>query len=228
MNGLAPATPWQALFIWMRRALAALALGALAACSNSLDTSVTRFQSQLPPPQGQSFAIVTDDPTLAGGIEFGQYARLVAGEFAKRGYIEAPSPDAASLIVHFGYGVDKGKVHVRSTAMADPYWGPWYGRRRGYWGPYYGGRWGYGWYDPWFAGNVESYTVYTSEVSLRIDSRADAKRVFEGKAVAASTSNRLSYLVPNLIEAMFTGFPGNSGETVRITVAPEKAAPIAH
>jgi hypothetical protein len=27
-------------------------------------------------------------------------------------------------------------------------------------------------------------------------------------------------LVPNLIEAMFTGFPGNSGETVKITVAP--------
>jgi hypothetical protein len=27
-------------------------------------------------------------------------------------------------------------------------------------------------------------------------------------------------LVPNLIEAMFTGFPGNSGQTVRITVAP--------
>jgi hypothetical protein len=26
--------------------------------------------------------------------------------------------------------------------------------------------------------------------------------------------------VPNLIEAMFTGFPGNSGETVKITVAP--------
>jgi len=28
--------------------------------------------------------------------------------------------------------------------------------------------------------------------------------------------------VPNLVEAMFTGFPGNSGETVRISIAPEK------
>jgi len=26
--------------------------------------------------------------------------------------------------------------------------------------------------------------------------------------------------VPNLVQAMFTGFPGNSGETVRITVPP--------
>jgi len=28
--------------------------------------------------------------------------------------------------------------------------------------------------------------------------------------------------VPRLVEAMFTGFPGNSGETVKITIAPEK------
>ena len=51
---------------------------------------------------------------------------------------------------------------------------------------------------------------------------ADGARLFEGKAQALSTSNRLQYLVPNLVEAMFTDFPGNSGETVRITIAPEK------
>ncbi|MEY4671942.1 MAG: hypothetical protein RLZZ415_1821, partial [Pseudomonadota bacterium] len=50
----------------------------------------------------------------------------------------------------------------------------------------------------------------------------DGQRLFEGKAEAASVSNRLQYLVPNLVEAMFTDFPGNSGETVRISVAPEK------
>ena len=29
-------------------------------------------------------------------------------------------------------------------------------------------------------------------------------------------------LVPNLVEAMFTDFPGHNGETVRISIAPEK------
>ena len=82
--------------------------------------------------------------------------------------------------------------------------------------------WGYGWYDPWFDGGYEAYTVYTSGIKLKIDRRADGQRLFEGKAEAASTSNRLPYLVPNLVEAMFTDFPGNSGETVRISVAPEK------
>jgi hypothetical protein len=50
----------------------------------------------------------------------------------------------------------------------------------------------------------------------------DGKRLFEGKAEAKSRSNKLPHLVPNLVEAMFTGFPGNSGETVRISVAPEE------
>ncbi|MBA4082541.1 MAG: DUF4136 domain-containing protein, partial [Erythrobacter sp.] len=33
-----------------------------------------------------------------------------------------------------------------------------------------------------------------------------------------SRSNRLPRLVPNLVDALFTDFPGNSGETVRITI----------
>jgi hypothetical protein len=32
----------------------------------------------------------------------------------------------------------------------------------------------------------------------------------------------LGALVPNLISAMFTDFPSNNGETVKITVKPEK------
>ena len=44
--------------------------------------------------------------------------------------------------------------------------------------------------------------------------------LFEGHAEAQSRDNNLQTLVPNLVEAMFTGFPGNSGERVRITVAP--------
>src|SRR5690606_24867249 len=82
--------------------------------------------------------------------------------------------------------------------------------------------WGWGWNDSFFGGpEVYSYTVFTSGIDLKIDRAADGQRLFEGRAEAVSTSNQLQYLVPNLVEAMFTGFPGNSGETVRISVAPE-------
>jgi hypothetical protein len=198
---------------------------ALSACAENFNANVSRFQSQLPAPAGQTFAVVPDDPAMAGGIEFSQYAALVTAQMAKQGYTPS-SPENASLLVRFDYGVDKGRERVRSTGFNDPFWGPWYGYGRfGYWGHrgfYPHGMWGYGWYDPWFDEGYESYTVYTSGIELKIDRRADNARLFEGKAEAVSTSNRLQYLVPNLVEAMFTNFPGNSGETVRISVAPEK------
>jgi hypothetical protein len=50
--------------------------------------------------------------------------------------------------------------------------------------------------------------------------RADGQHVFEGKAKARSLDDSLTVLVPKLIEAMFTNFPGQSGEEVKITVAP--------
>lgn len=216
---------------WVRIALVPLMLAALAACASPFNANVKRFASELPAPQGQSFAIVADDPAMAGGLEFSQYARLVSDQLAKQGYTAAADPAQANLIVRFDYGVDKGRerVQARPSMYGDPFWGPWHGYRP-YYGGYYGrpyrfgphSAWGYGWYDPWFDGGVESYTVYTSGISLKIDRKDDGRRLFEGRAEAVSTSNRLQYLVPNLVEAMFTDFPGRSGETVRISVAPEK------
>jgi len=204
----------------LRVAAAGLLLLGLAACASGFSADVSRFQSQLPAPQGQSFAVVADDPALAGGLEFSQYASLVSQRMERLGYART-TPERATLLVRFDYGVDNGRERIRSTTMGrDPFWGPWYGYR-----PYYyrSRMWGYGWYDPWFDQGVDSYTIYTSGIDLKIDRAADGQRLFEGKAQAVSTSNRLQYLVPNLVEAMFTDFPGNSGETVRITVAPEKS-----
>lgn len=206
-------------------------LAGLAACATPFKADVSRFQSQLPAPQGESYAVVADDPALAGGLEFAQYADLVEAQMTRLGYTQAASVDDASLLVRFDYTVDKGRERVRSTGFRDPFYSPWYGytargyrARPGYYRPrYYGSHWGYGFNDPWFGGpEVRSYTVYTSGIDLKIDRAATGERLFEGEAQAVSTSNRLQYLVPNLVEAMFTDFPGNSGETVRISIAPEK------
>jgi len=205
-------------------------LMALAACATPFKADVSRFQSQLPAPSGQSVAVVADDPKLAGGLEFATYARLVSDRLQKLGYATVDDPAKATLIARFDYGVDNGRERIRSSPGMGGYWGPWYGggwggrgfygRGWGGWG--WGGPWRYGWYDPFFDGGVDSYTVFTSGITLKIDRAADNQRLFEGKAEAVSTSNHLQYIVPNLVEAMFTNFPGNSGETVRITVAPEK------
>jgi len=213
--------------------LGALALG-LAACATPFRADVSRFESQLPAPQGQSFYVVAEDPALAGGLEFSLYADRVEEEMAQLGYVQAATPDDATMLVRFDYGVDNGRERVRSTGFGrDPFFNSWnrysrrvvYRDRRGRTRVGYvpSSRWGYGWHDPFFGrGNdVVSYTIFTSGIGLKIDNAATGERLFEGSAQAVSQSNRLQYLVPNLVEAMFTDFPGNSGETVRISIAPE-------
>ena len=211
-------------------------LAGLAACATPFRADVSRFESQLPAPQGQSFAVVADDPALAGGLEFALYADYVEAEMAQLGYAQAASPEQASLLVRFDYGVDDGRERLRSRPMSyrDPFYDPWFsyspviyrdrsGNQRVAYLPQRA--WGYGWHDPFFGSRfdsgVDSYTIYTSGVAMKIDNAATGERLFEGQAEAVSTSNRLQYLVPNLIEAMFTDFPGNSGETTRISIAPE-------
>jgi len=214
----------------IKAATAALAVAGLSACATPFNADVSRYSSaQLPAPQGQTYAVVADNQALAGGLEFAQYAALVSAKMNALGYVPAADPASADMLVKFDYGVDRGREKVRASGFTDPFWGGWNAYPRyGYWGRHaYSpfrprGVWGYGWNDPWFDGQgYESYTVYVSGIAMKID-RKDGQRLFEGKAEAASTSNRLPYLVPNLVEAMFTDFPGNNGETTRISVAPEK------
>ncbi|WP_066557316.1 DUF4136 domain-containing protein [Croceicoccus bisphenolivorans] len=210
----------------MKLAAAPLLMAGLAACATPFNADVSRFQTQLPAPAGQTFAVVADDPALAGGLEFAQYADYVEAEMAELGYTQA-SPENADLLVRFDYGVDSGREKVVTTGYGrDPFWDPWYGpySRYGFYRPYYRhSAWGYGWYDPFFDSgpDVRSYTIYTSGIDMKIDRRVDGERLFEGKAEAVSRSNRMQYLVPNLVDAMFTDFPGRSGETLRISIAPE-------
>ena len=117
------------------------------------------------------------------------------------------------------------------------YGNPYYSRYGGYGGGYgggfggYGGRspFYYGWEDPfWYSpygdpyGSTRSYVVYKSFLDIGIRRRQDNAALFEGHAKARSQTDNLGVLVPNLIEAMFTGFPGRNGETVRITVPPAR------
>jgi hypothetical protein len=204
-----------------RLGLPLVLLAGVSACATPFKADVSRFTTPLPAPQGQTFAVVAEDPKLAGGLEFALYADMVAAEMQELGYARANSPETANLLVRFDYGVDNGRERVRTDfaggpGFVDPFWGPWgrfggFGFNRG---------WGFGFNDPFLAGgpNVRSYTIYTSGIDVKIDRAADGQRLFEGKAEAVSRTNRLPNLVPNLVDAIFTDFPGSSGETLRITI----------
>ncbi len=202
--------------------LAPLALLTLGACSTPFRADVQRFVA-LPDTTGQSFAVVAADPDLSGGLEFGQYAALVEQRMLDLGYRRSDDPAAAELIVSMDYDIDKGREKI--VTDYDPFYpssrfGGYYGRHRylyGFHDPFLYGGYGFSGYN-----GVRSFTVYSAELDMKIDRAVDGERLFEGKAEALSRSKNLTYLVPNLVEAMFTDFPGNSGERVRISVAPEK------
>ena len=210
--------------------LAPAAMLALSACATGFPAQVSRYQA-MPAPQGQSFAIQAADPEDRGSLEFSQYADLVRRHLLDQGYTEAPSAQAATLIVNVDYGVDDGRQQVVSRPGFSRFgWEPWgfyrprYSRfyRGRYRSPYYMGWDDPFWHSPFGYGydEIDSYTVYTSFLDLDIRRASDGQSVFEGTAKARSRTDDLRHLVPNLVEAMFTGFPGNSGEQVRITVPP--------
>lgn len=222
----------------MRTVALALLLG-LAACATPFEARVNRFQ-QLPAPQGQTFAIQAHDRTKAGSLEFSTYAGMIRSHLISAGFSEAGSAGGASLVVDLDYAVSQPREKVQSYPGYGGFgyggyggWGGWgggyggfgrYGGRFGGFGGYggfgYGGLWGGGYPE------VYSTTLFNSFVAMRISRSSDNQSVFEGRAETVSSTNDLTRLVPPLVDALFTGFPGNSGETIRVRLPelPAKAA----
>ena len=200
----------------------ALAAFGLAGCATGLNTQVQRYQAaQLAP--GQSFYVVSASGTPDN--RFHRYASMVSQHLAAQGFQPAGAPQLADVLVKVDYGIDEGTTQIRD----EPYFYPGYSRfGYGYYGRPFYSRWGgypfyYGWDDPFMYGSpyssrLTSYTVYKSHLDLDIVRRTDNAPLFEGHAQARSRTDQLDALVPSLVTAMFTGFPGRNGETVRITV----------
>jgi hypothetical protein len=220
-----------------RKLAAAIALGigavALSACAEQINTTVSRYQA-MPAPQGQTFFVVpAGGMANNGGLEFQRYAGLVAQQLQARGYTPASTAQSANMIVQFGYGMDRGQVRYTS-------YGPGYGGYYGGFGPYYGGwggfyrprfGWGWGgayswgWDDPfWYGGGIDSYIEYHSQIDLHIRAAGTNAALFDGRAQARSATNRLDKVIPSLVDAIFTGFPGRNGETVKITIPTRQPA----
>lgn len=195
------------------------ALG-LSACAETLRTTVSRYQA-MPAPQGQTFFVVPAGrgDSAAGGLEFQRYAGLVAQQLQARGYAPAARPQSASMIVQFDYDVGPGQVRYVEdpfyrSRLYDPFYSPFYYPRFGFGRGYY-----WGWNDPfWYDGGVNSYVEYHSQVNLHIRAAGSNQPLFDGRAQARSDTDRLDVVVPGLVDALFTGFPGRSGETVKITI----------
>ena len=207
---------------------AGLMLLLLAACASQIKSDVARFH-RMPAPQGESFRVVAADPKKQDSLEFATYAQYGASEMTKQGYRQADGTAQPSLEVRIDYAVSPGREKIATrpgTGSYAPYYYSW--RHRAFY-PY-----GWGFYDPFWGSpfsepEVYSYTVYTRQLTMDIvrpgSAQASAGKdgegavpLFEGRVESVGKDNRLPEVMPYLVQAMFTDFPGTSGMTKRVTI----------
>lgn len=200
--------------------MAALLLPAPALARPS-GVEVTRFHNGAAL-AGQSVAVVAADPAAGAGLAFAGVAGPVAAELARAGMppaaptpspadAAAPSPAAAlvATIRYDSHNFDEPKRTQFSIGMG----GGSFGRRGGI---------GVGGTVP-----VGSRTRRVAEITLAVQIRrtADNSAVWEGRASEVLPADRVAGAAARLAAALFAGFPGTSGETLRVKKPPPPAAP---
>lgn len=204
-------------------AVAGLAL--LTACATPFQARVQSFQA-LPAVQGQTFDIVPADSANSGSLEFASYAELVSAELRKAGFqpVAASADPQLRVLVDYGSGPGREKIATRPNSYSPWGWGGWGGWGWGRSGYYYPG-----WYGPWYGGwggwdtpDVYSYTVYPAYLHVVIERTADKQSLFEGRAESTTRRDDLPSVMPKLVQALFTDFPGAASRSTVVSVPDKK------
>jgi hypothetical protein len=200
----------------MRRLIPLLIL-LLAGCTTPIvKADVTRFHAMGPAVSPRSFTIVPE-PDQAGSLEFQSYAEMVAAGLAAQGWRPvAPGGGEADAVVSIHWGVGQPNTVTWNTPSS-VYGG--YGWGSG--GHRYGAGMGFPLGDPFPYWETRSATYFPKWLAVEIaDARArkagTRQVLFEGRAMSEGTRRELAPVMPYLVRALFTGFPGANGATVRV------------
>jgi len=185
-------------------------LGVLSGCAATLRSDVVAFHEG-PLPAGESIRVVAADPALQNSLEFRNYARLIDEELRKIGYRPVTADAPAALLAEVAYGVELGPTTVsveRPQRFVRYHFH--YGR---FYDPFY-----FGIYNTW---GPETYTTpsYQRTLQLNIMSNDEERsRIFEGRVQSTGRQNLLPQIMPYLITAMFSNFPGENGVIKVVTI----------
>lgn len=199
----------------------------LSACSMTVRNDVSSFH-HMAAPNGESVAIVPMSLSQdADSLEFQDYANLVRKQLTMLGYTVASKEDA-DLFVELGYNVKRERNSRRgSFERAFDGFSPWYGAGYGYYNWYYWRRNAFfynSFYDPFYGSwgmRHRAHTLHSRNLLLDIRT-SSGEKVYEGHVQSTGSSRSLSRVMPYMIEAMFTNFPGESGEVKQIVIREEK------
>jgi hypothetical protein len=182
-------------------------LGLLGGCASKFTADVTRFHD-LPPVTAQTIEIVAKNPAMQDTLEFQKYADMVGARLAAEGYRPPEAGTPSDYIAGIDFGVGEGR-----QALRDDEGGSSVGVGVG--GGSRGGL-SVGVSTAFMISGGGNDTVYVRRLYMDLTRRSDGVRVFEGRAVSEGRTPDLAKIMPYLLDALFTDFPGKSGETREI------------
>ncbi len=197
-----------------------LSLLLLTGCASRIQSDVTTFHRDVMP-AGETIRVVPADPNKMGSLEFQTYASRINDELRRMGYTPVSENDVVTdLIAEVDYSVDEGPTEIYSEPSPSyvryhfgfgRYYNPWYFGMYNRFDPFY---------DPfWDEPRVYSEQTFNRNLEMNIvKADGDHERLFEGRVESNGTENSLPEVMPNLITAMFSNFPGESGVTKVVTI----------
>ena len=193
-----------------------LLAGLIMSCSRNVDCEVTTFHAQ-PLPQGEKIRVVPIDSSKIGSIEFTAYASMISEQLRSIGYNPVDDDEEAHLIAEVDYDVVTSRTKIKTTT--DPYVLYHFNFGR-YHYPYYYGRFGV--MDPPYYREYTG-TVYNRSLTINIVeaegiNTPERKVIFESSIASTGREKNLSKIMPYLVVAAFTNFPGESGISKIITI----------
>lgn len=193
-------------------ALAILNTSLLSGCASFLSVNVTRFheintaeQKALFTNEQKRYQFV-DEVEGSNDLEKKQYAKQIAIELSRLGFTQSKQ---AVYKLDFKTSTPKSLMQTMQPSMNTGFYG----------GMGFGGRPGRSSYMGMGLNNYVpvTYEIFRNTLELELYDAKSGKRVWQSKSESDSSGgSNLIGLMPYLVKAALQGFPGESGQTIRV------------
>lgn len=195
----------------MRAVIAIFIALSLSGCV-SVNSQVTRFHKLEKGADGKygTYAFYIP-PEKQSSLEFATNLDRVKAYLNSKGFSEASSPGTADVLAFLNYSV----IAAGSSSTYTP--------------PVTMGgtsAFAQGFNSASGGGSISTTDMYTRTLNLRLAKFSAAgtppQTVYEGTVASSGSSGSINSVMPTLLKALFTEFPGRSGESVKIVLPLEK------
>ncbi len=206
--------------------LVLLMIAVFSGCATKIRTTTTTFYAPEHQQRG-AIIVVSSDHQTNNSLAFKHYQAKFNEKLKAQGYTIAPSIEASDYIALVSYGIDQGKSSLVSTPIIGKISGGTEyrsgmiyidGKKTRYSGfdyrmPVYGV----------VGSSTRTVTTYTRAIAMDIVKTESFKqnnpvKMYEVRAKSVGNCSVMLEVFNEMLEAMFTNFPNESGKAITVTV----------